>query len=51
MTKAMAIAKSMVSEIENIRETEIVSKTIEAVEFLTHLTLPLLLPILIILIS
>ena len=49
MTKAIAIAKSMVGEIENIRETAIISTAIEAVEFLTQLTLPILLPILIIL--
>lgn len=49
MTKAIAIAKSMVSEIENIRETAIVSTAIETVEFLTQLTLPILLPILILL--
>ena len=49
MTKAIAVAKSMVSEIENIRESAIISTSIEAVEFLTQLTLPILLPILIIL--
>ena len=49
MTKAIAVAKSMVSEIETIRESAIVSTSIEVVEFLTQLTLPILLPILIIL--
>lgn len=51
MTKAILIAKSMVSEIENIRESAILSKAIEAVEFITLLTLPILLPLGIMIIS
>ena len=51
MTKAILMAKSMVSEIENIRESAILSKAIEAVEFITLLTLPILLPLGIMIIS
>ena len=39
------VVKSMVSEIENLRRSEIVSKLIDGVEFITLLTLPILLPI------
>jgi len=44
-TAVLRIAKSMVSEIENLRRSEIVSKLIDGVEFITLLTLPILLPI------
>ena len=43
-TAVLRIAKSMVSEIENLRRSEIVSKLIDGVEFLTLLTLPILIP-------
>ena len=51
MTKAILIAKSMVSEIENIRESAILSKAIEALEFITLLNLPILLTLGIMIIS
>ena len=51
MTKAILIAKSMVSEIENIRESDFIKEAIEAVEFITLLTLPILLPLGIMIIS
>jgi len=38
------VVKSMVSEIENLRRSEIVSKLIDGVEFITLLTLPILIP-------
>ncbi len=44
-TAVLRIAKSMVSEIQNLRRSEIVSKLIDGVEFITLLTLPILLPI------
>lgn len=44
-TAVIKLAKSMVSEIENLRRSEIVSKLIDGVEFITLLTLPILLPI------
>ncbi len=45
MTTAITeIAKSMVVKIETIIETKIISMLIEALEFLTLLTLPILLP-------
>ena len=51
MTKPYIDGNSMVSEIENIRESAILSKAIEAVEFITLLTLPILLPLGIMIIS
>ncbi len=44
-TTLKCVVKSMVSEIENLRRSEIVSKLIDGVEFITLLTLPILLPI------
>ena len=43
-TAVLRIAKSMVSEIENLRRSEIVSKLIDGVEFITLLSLPILIP-------
>ncbi len=43
-TAILKVAKSMVSEIESIKEAAIISKIIDAIEFLTLLTLPILLP-------
>ena len=46
MTQAiLGIAKSMVVKLENIIETKIISMLIEAVEFLTLLTLPIYIPL------
>ena len=47
-TAVLRIAKSMVSEIENLRRSEIVSKLIDGVEFITLLSLPILIPFVII---
>tara|TARA_Y100000996_G_C22503921_1_gene635571 strand:- start:550 stop:720 length:171 start_codon:yes stop_codon:yes gene_type:complete len=48
MTTAIRnIAKSMVSEIESIKEAAIISKIIEAIEFIALLSLPILLPFII----
>ncbi len=44
MTTAINFVKGLVSEIENIRHTAIVSKIVDALEFITLLTLPILLP-------
>tara|TARA_B100000530_G_scaffold200138_1_gene127500 strand:+ start:88 stop:261 length:174 start_codon:yes stop_codon:yes gene_type:complete len=38
------VVKNMVNEVENLRRSEIVSKLIDGVEFLTLLTLPILIP-------
>ena len=47
-TAVLRIAKSMGSEIENLRRSEIVSKLIDGVEFITLLSLPILIPFVII---
>lgn len=39
-----SVVKNMVIEVENLRRSEIVSKLIDGVEFLTLLTLPILIP-------
>ena len=39
-----SVVKNMVIEVENLRRSEIVSKLIDGVEFLTILTLPILIP-------
>tara|TARA_B100000902_G_scaffold51531_1_gene58257 strand:+ start:1511 stop:1684 length:174 start_codon:yes stop_codon:yes gene_type:complete len=39
-----SVVKNMVNEVENLRRSEIVSKLIDGVEFLTLLTLPILIP-------
>lgn len=44
-TTVLRAVKSMVSELEYIRDLEIISKAIEGIEFLTLLTLPILLPL------
>ncbi len=50
MTTAMIrVAKNMVSEVENLKDTEITSTIFAAIELITMTTLPLLLPIAIIL--
>ena len=43
-TAILEIVKSVVVRIENIIDTKIISMLIEAVEFLALLTLPILLP-------
>ena len=43
-TAVLRIAKSMVSEIEHLRRSEIISKLIDGIEFITLLTLPILIP-------
>jgi len=43
-TTLKCVVKSMVSEIENLRRSEIVSKLIDGVEFITLLSLPILIP-------
>ena len=43
-TAILETVKSMVVRIENIIDTKIISMLIEAVEFLALLTLPILLP-------
>ena len=47
-TTLKCVVKSMVSEIENLRRSEIVSKLIDSVEFITLLSLPILIPFVII---
>jgi len=42
MSKAIAVAKSMVGKFEDLRE--VLPSIIEALEFVTLLTLPILLP-------
>ena len=49
MSTAKLFAKSMVEGIESLRE--VLPRIIEAIEFITLLTLPLLLPLIIILLS
>jgi len=50
MTTAMIrVAKSVVSEVENLKDIEITSNILAAIELITMITLPLLLPIAIIL--
>jgi len=43
-TAVLKIARSMVSEIEHLRRSEIVSTLIDGIEFITLLTLPILVP-------
>lgn len=50
MTTAMIrVAKNMVSEYESLKESEIASNAFATIELLTMITLPVLLPIAIIL--
>ena len=39
-----SVVRVLVNEVENLRRSEIVSKLIDGVEFLTLLTLPILIP-------
>ena len=47
MSTAISVAKSMLIRFESIIETAIISSLIEGIEFLTILTLPILLPFII----
>tara|TARA_X000000950_G_scaffold78256_1_gene98410 strand:- start:98 stop:262 length:165 start_codon:yes stop_codon:yes gene_type:complete len=44
-TAILKVAKSVVSDVENLRETEIISKSLEVIDFILHITLPFALPI------
>ncbi len=50
-TAILGIAKSMLVRFENLIETAIASSLIEGLEFITYLTLPLVLPFLIMYLS
>lgn len=39
-----SVVRVLVNEVENLRRSEIVSKLIDGVEFITLLTLPILIP-------
>ena len=51
MTTAIAVAKSMLAKFEDLIETAIVSSLIEGIEFVTILTLPILIPFIIMFLS
>tara|TARA_Y100001935_G_C17275898_1_gene494643 strand:+ start:1077 stop:1244 length:168 start_codon:yes stop_codon:yes gene_type:complete len=50
-TAILGVAKSMLMRFENLIETAIVSSLIEGLEFITILTLPIILPFLIMYLS
>jgi len=43
-TAVIKLAKSMVNEIENLRQSNVIAHIVDGLEFLALLTLPILLP-------